>query len=297
LTQYQPRRPPRHETVDVRGLQIHLTRWGPEATRERPPVFLLHGFMDTSDTFQFLVDAFAADRPLVAPDWRGFGRSAWPRDGYWFPDYVADLDALLNLLTPQAPAQLVGHSMGGNVAGLYCGARPERVRCFVNLEGFGLPRMSFEKAPERMRQWLDQLSSVPELSSYDSFELLAEVIRKRYPRVPPPRALFIAKSWGGLAPDGRVRLKGDPRHKLVNPVLYRRDEAESFWRRIRAPLLMVCGELSEFAHRLGEDCSEEAFRRHIPQLRLVTIAAAGHMMHLERPEAVAPLIESFLQTT
>ena len=47
---------------------------------------------------------------------------------------------VLDLLSPQAPAPLVGHSMGGNIACSYAGIRPERVRCVVNLEGFGLAR-------------------------------------------------------------------------------------------------------------------------------------------------------------
>ena len=59
---------------------------------------------------------------MLAPDWRGFGRSAAPGvDSYWFPDYVADLDALLDRISPDAPVDLVGHSMGGNVVMSYAG--------------------------------------------------------------------------------------------------------------------------------------------------------------------------------
>ena len=47
--------------------------------------------------------------------------------------------------------------MGGNVASLYAGVRPERVARLVNIEGFGLPRMSSDQAPERYREWLEQL--------------------------------------------------------------------------------------------------------------------------------------------
>lgn len=295
VTAYQPRRAPRHETVRLRGLQTHLTRWGPPLSAASPPVFLLHGFLDTSDTFQFLVDAFDRDRPLIALDWRGFGRSEWPQDGYWFPDYIADLDALLDVFCPNEPVRLVGHSMGGNVAGLYAGARPERVRSLVNLEGFGLPRVAYDRAPKRMAEWLGQLRAIPELKSYESFEQLAQVIRKRYPRVSPERARFIAQSWAREEADDRVHLLGDPRHKRVNPVLYRRDEAESFWRQIAAPVLMLFGEHSEFARQLGEDGTEQAFRAMIANIRTLTIPGTGHMMHLECPDIVAPLIERFLQ--
>jgi pimeloyl-ACP methyl ester carboxylesterase len=294
VSAYQPRRIPRHESVRLRGLKTHLTCWGPLPSAAAPPVFLLHGFLDTSDTFQFLVDAFEADWPLIALDWRGFGRSEWPQEGYWFPDYVADLDALLEQFCPDAQVQLIGHSMGGNVAGLYAGARPNRIRSLVNLEGFGLPRVPVEHAPQRMAQWLDQLRSIPELKTYDSYEHLSQVIRKRYPRVAPERALFIAQSWGREESDGRVHLVGDPRHKRVNPVLYRREEAETFWRQISAPVLMLFGEHSEFARHVGEDGTEQAFQSMVRNIRTISVPGTGHMMHLECPEIVAPLIERFL---
>ena len=113
---YVARRKPVADERVVRGLRMHLTRW-PGADPQ--PIVLLHGFMDTGDTFQFLVDELPASRTFVAPDWRGFGRSGWPVDGYWFPDYFGDLDALLDVLSPGAPVALVGHSMGGNIAMMY----------------------------------------------------------------------------------------------------------------------------------------------------------------------------------
>ncbi len=121
MTEYQTLRQPRHEILRVRGLDMHLTRWGPPPSVAAPPVFLLHGWLDSGETFQFMVDAFKKDRALVALDWRGFGRSEWPQEGYGFPDYIGDLDALMDELTPFAPACIVGHSMGGNIANLVCG--------------------------------------------------------------------------------------------------------------------------------------------------------------------------------
>ena len=69
--------------------------------------------MDVSASFQFLVDCFARDWYVIAPDWRGFGLSAWAPGGYWFPDYYADLDALLEIYQPAAPVFLAGHTTPG----------------------------------------------------------------------------------------------------------------------------------------------------------------------------------------
>src|SRR5262245_34662794 len=97
-TIYRPRRTPKEETCELRGLAIRLTRWPGADTR---PWLLLHGWLDAGSTFQFLADALPVSRSLIAPDWRGFGGSAWAQDGYWFPDYYADLDALIDRRSPQ----------------------------------------------------------------------------------------------------------------------------------------------------------------------------------------------------
>lgn len=293
-TAYQVLRAPRHETLRLRGLDIHLTRWGPPPSETVPPVFLLHGWLDTGGTFQFLVDALRQDWPMVALDWRGFGRSEWPQQGYWFPDYLGDLDALLDQLSPAVPARLVGHSMGGNIACSYAGIRPERVRCVVNLEGFGLARTSAEQAPARLRKWLDQVKSGPTPKDYGSFDELAAVIRFRYPRFSLPQSKFVAEAWGRLDGAGRVRLAGDPRHHWVNPILYKREDTEACWRDLRAPLLMLVGEKSDYPAKLGVDGTEEAFRALFPHMEIAQVAGAGHMLHIERPDLAAPLVESFL---
>jgi pimeloyl-ACP methyl ester carboxylesterase len=255
---------------------------------------LLHGWLDAGETFQFIVDAFRNDWPFIAPDWRGFGRSEWPQEGYGFPDYLGDLDALMDEMSPAAPARIVGHSMGGNIANLYAGLRPERVRCVVNLEGLGLPRTSPRDAPKRMRKWLDQIKNATTEKSYNSFEQLAAVIQFRYQRFSPAAAAFVARVWGVSDENHRVRLAADPRHHWVNPILYKREDAEATWSEIRAPLLMVLGEESDYLTRLGADGTLEALRAANPNADVVSIAGAGHMLHIERPEAVAPVIEAFL---
>jgi pimeloyl-ACP methyl ester carboxylesterase len=240
-----------------------------------------------------MVDEFERDWSLVALDWRGFGGSEWPQEGYWFADYIADLDALLDELSPGKPARLIGHSMGGNVASLYAGIRPNRVRCVVNLEGVGLPRSSAEDAPAQLRKWLDQIKSVPPSKLYDSIEQFTAVIRFRYPRFTAAQAAFVAAAWSTVEA-GHVRLAGDPRHHWVHAVRYCREDAEACWRQVKAPILMLVGDESEYMDRLGPDGNDAAFRRTIPHIRIAHIAGAGHMLHIEKADRVAPLIENFL---
>ena len=289
---YRPLRPLQHDTLAARGLKFHLYRW---PGQDPEPLVLLHGWGDTGETFQFLVDAFSVDRTCIAIDMRGFGRTQRPDDGYWFPDYLADLDALLDQLVPDAPVDLVGHSMGGNIAMLYAGARPKRVRRLVTLEGFGLMRTTPDQAPARYTQWLDEVKHGSEFAVYENIEQLIKVLARRNPRTPTDRLDFIARSWSQVRSDGKVELRADPKHKRVNPTLYQRDQAEACWHAIEAPLLFVLGDQSDLVKRMGDTFDVARRREVFRRGTFASVKDAGHMLHHEQPEQVAALIEAFLE--
>lgn len=292
---YRPSRAPRHETRLVRGLKHRLTWWG-EPTDN--PIVLLHGFMDTGVTWQFLVDCLPPEWTCVAPDWRGFGDTQWAPEGYWFPDYLADLEALLEQLVPNDPARVVAHSMGANIVGIYAGVRPTRLAWFVNLEGIGLPRTKAEEAPDRYAQWLREINDVPRGTHYATLDQLAALLVKRNPLMTQDRADFVAREWarqGEQTPAGGVRLRFDQRHRIVNPVLYRREEAEACWARMQIPMLLLMAGRSELMPRLGTDASTESVRARFPGVRIETLPDVGHLMQFEDPEAVARHIVRFEQ--
>ncbi len=293
---YEPRRVPWQEDIDVRGLRYRLTWWG---ERTSDPVVLLHGFLDSGATWQFLVDCLPDDWTLVAPDWRGFGDSEWAPGGYWFPDYFADLDVLLDTLVPQSRARVIGHSMGANVAKIYGGVRTQRLRWLVNLEGLGLARTRPDEAPQRYAKWLDELRDPFKEGRYASVGELASILRMRNPRLTRPTSEFLAQAWSRpVAPEGsEVRLRFDPRHRLVNPILYRREEAEACWTRLEAPMLLVLGELSDIRKRDLPTMTNEDWHALFKRIHIVTIPDTGHMMHHEDPTSVAKHVVKFASST
>jgi pimeloyl-ACP methyl ester carboxylesterase len=288
---YEPGRVPWQEDVQLRGVRHRLTWWG---ERTSNPIVLLHGFLDCGATWQFLVDRLPASWTLVAPDWRGFGDSEWVPGGYWFPDYFADLDALLDTLVPQSRARVIGHSMGANVAKMYGGIRPQRMQWLANLEGLGLARTRPEDAPKRYAHWLDEVKDPFKEGRYESIEQLTSILRMRNPRLTADRAAFVARAWSRPEPESsEVRLRFDPRHRLVNPILYRREEAEACWAKLEIPMLLVMGELSDHRARQTSYVTDEQLHGLFRKLRLVTVPGTGHMMHHEDPEAVARHIVEF----
>ncbi len=286
-------KPSESQFLQIRGLRYHVRRWPSPGA---PKMVLLHGWMDVSASFQFLVDALEKEWDLYAPDWRGYGLTEWGRaDCYWFPDYIADLDRLLEHVSPERPVNLVGHSLGGNVAALYAGVCPARVARFANLEGFGMAPTRPEQAPKRYARWLEELREPPAFRAYAGFGELAARLRNGNPRLSEEKADFLARHWGEEVSGRGVVLRSDPAHKIVNPVLYRYEEIRACWREVRAPVLWVDAAESETLKRLKLSPDDLAERRAaFRDLKQVTVADAGHMLHHDQPAAVARLLEGFL---
>jgi pimeloyl-ACP methyl ester carboxylesterase len=299
---YQPLRPAQCRHVPVRGLPYHLHQWG--APQPGPPLLVMvHGFMDVGASFQFVVDALAragdGERCVVAPDWRGFGRSASlpGADAFWFPDYLGDLDALLDLLSPDAPVDLLGHSMGGNVVMAYAGVRPQRIRRLVNLEGFGLPDMPAAEAPRRMADWLDDLKKPQRLKPYASLADVAARLQKNNPRLPADKALWLAAQWAAPDAGGDWQLLADPAHRRINPLPLRANDTIATWQCITAPLLWVQAAGSRVDSHWGGRYSLAEFQQrlsHVASVRQVALENAGHMLHHDQPEALAAALRDFL---
>lgn len=291
----------RSETLALPGVRLHIRRWGdPQA----PTLFLLHGWMDVSASFQFVVDQLQRDWNIVAPDWRGFGQSEWLNRPYFFAEHLGDMEAILDRYAPDQPARLVGHSMGGILSCLYAGLRPERVARLISLEGFGIAPTTPEMAPERYRQWLVTLQKPPRMHVYGDRDAFARRLMQNDRFLTAERAAFLAKHLARIG-DGETRggerrhgiiWNGDPWHKATSPYLFRLEESKAIWRQVACPVLWVAGRQSwvvrDYATRPGD---WEARRACFADVDETWIEDADHMLHHDQPEAVAQIIERFFR--
>ena len=284
-------KPFRSEDITLRNRNIHVRIWGEETA---PTLFCLHGWGDVGASFQFLVDELQGNWRIIAPDWRGFGLSQRNDGAYWFPDYIADLDALLEHYSPEQAASIVGHSMGGIITSLYAGIRPERVAYFANLEGLGLWVSPSGETPDRFAKWLQQIRDDKTIfRHYQQREEFAARLCSDNPRLTPERATFLAEH-SVIEEDGTYVFAADPHHRWINPVLYPLDEAKECWRRVSAPTLCITGRNSTMIAQFSatpEDYQERI--ACVPKVREVFIDNCGHNIHHDQPETLARLLEEF----
>jgi pimeloyl-ACP methyl ester carboxylesterase len=301
---YEPKRSSEVHFVELRGLRTAVRRWPSVTTPAARTVVLLHGWMDVSASFQFLIDAMPPNWGFVSFDWRGFGQSEHCGvDSYWFADYVADLDFFLDAaqsqawLAPDQAVDLVAHSMGGNVGMLYAGIRPERIRRLVNLEGTGMPASKPTQAPKRYRQWLSELHTPPKLKDYASLNEVALRLQKTNPRLRDDFAQFLASHWAALRDNGRFELTSDAVHKVSNPILYRVEEVIACWREITAPVLLALASDTNDWHQFIKQPAYQRRLKAVRDITVVTVPETGHMMHHDQPESLARVISEFLEQT
>ena len=297
-----PMSPFRSEPLDLPDVRLHIRRWG---RADAPTLFLLHGWMDVSASFQFLVDELQRDWNIIAPDWRGFGPSQWLGRPYYFAEHIGDMEAILDHYAPEGKVRLVGHSMGGILSCLYAGIRPERVESVVTLDGFGIAPTTPEMAPERYRAWLGQIRQPPRMHVYPDRQGFAKRLMKTDRFLTAERADFLSRHLAiigeGENKAGERRhgvvWNGDPWHKYFSPYLFRLEESEAIWRQIRCPVLWVAGRDSwvvrDFATRPGDWERRQAC---FTDLTETWIENADHMLHHDQPADCARLIEDWFSS-
>lgn len=281
------------EYIVLAHTQHCLRRWGP---KEAPLVILLHGWMDSSATFQFFVDACEHEWQFVALDWCGFGRSQH-RYRYDHFDFVADLDALVDQLSPDQPVAIVAHSFGANMAMLLAASKPHRVRAVVNIEGFAPVPGQFDQGTpgDRLVAWMESQATKRRPQRYDSPQAFAEVLMRKNPKLTVPMATYIATEFVSATRDGKVELRADPRTYRLVPHYFSHETILELWAKITADVLFVLGTESFIYDAFKNEWGvlQERMEKVKRQASILVDQAAHNLQH-DAPQLLAEEVESFL---
>jgi 2-succinyl-6-hydroxy-2,4-cyclohexadiene-1-carboxylate synthase len=241
-----------------------------------PRVVLVHGFTQTSRSFDRLAGALSVHREVVCVDLPGHGLSA--------RQAVADLDEAGALLGETGgKATYVGYSLGGRTCLALALARPELVERLVVVGASAGIADETERARRKASD--DALADEIEAGGPEGLARFLErwLSGPLFAHLTPEQANLPARAWNtpeGLAASLRSCGTGAQR---------------SYWDRLgelSMPVLVVAGERDERYSRIGEELA----RRIGSNAELVVVPGAGHAVPFEAPEQFLALLEAFLRS-
>lgn len=279
--------------LPIRGMQYNIRRWGDP---EKPPMMLIHGSRDTSQSYQFLVDNLRDTHCFYAPDMRGHGGTGRV-DILWYHEMAADLNLIWRELFGDRALPLIGHSMGGSISAMFASLRPERVSKFVTLDGLG-PRPSIAALDargvyQRFFDLTEGKSRGPD-KFYPSTEKMAERLRQSTPRLTEERARWLTANTAVKIAEGKYDWPFD--RYLFGAMSLQRSVEEwgEVWGAIECPVLIIASSDPDHLATAGEELDRRAaYFRNVVVKRLPDTT---HNLHWEQPEQVAAMIDDFLES-
>ncbi|TMP31697.1 alpha/beta hydrolase [Pseudoalteromonas rubra] len=252
-------------------------------------VLMLHGWQDNSNSFWPLLSKVSGEQleqfRFIALDFPGHGQSNWRSSDahYYFVEYVYDILSFFRYMDIER-CDIVGHSMGALVGGLFTSLYQDKVESLTLIDGIGLLYQSDKNAREQLLQAFTAREAFDEninstrrlfadkqaivkarLKVSDFSEEIAAILMERN----------IAQSEEG------AWLTTDPKLKLPSTTRFSRAQALSLLQDIETSTLAIMGTsgFAQMKHSLTQfsDC----FKR----FRCIEVSG-GHHCHMESPEQV-----------
>jgi pimeloyl-ACP methyl ester carboxylesterase len=261
-------------------------------TGRGPAALLVHGWTGFKESWGALPEALAAaGMRVVAVDLPGWGASRAGRGQRH--DVLAYADALAPLVTRLAPVALVGHSLGAGPALVLAAREPARVSRLALIAPVGVP--------ERVG-W-------PPQSPFEAFALpilgrplcWAACAALRHSRtrcfegyrsaVADPERLERDPQLVALADSACKRLRRTSVRALAASLgAVVRADLRPLAAQIDQPALVVIGERDRVVH----PGAAASLARNLRGARLLRVADAAHLPHIERPDVVCGAIAAHL---
>jgi pyruvate dehydrogenase E2 component (dihydrolipoamide acetyltransferase) len=258
---------PTPEFVEVGGKRIRYLKAGPD---EGTPIILIHGFGGDLMGWAFNQGALAEDRPVYAIDLPGHGGSSKDLEEGSTRELAKAVTDFMDAKGISS-AHLVGHSLGGAVALLIASKPEQRVSALTLIAPGGLgPEIAqnfidgfiAETRPRKLRPVLEMLVADPSQVTGDMVE---EVLKfKRLDGAVEALKKIAAATFE----NGKQR--GSLRNRLND---------------LAMPVQIIWGESDRILPAKHADGLP-------PKIKVIRIASAGHIPHLEKAADVNAAIKA-----
>lgn len=271
-------------TAELEPARLSYLEAAPASASEDRPLVLLHGMPASAELWRDVLEELArAGHRALAPDLPGYGETRLPEGGDHSLDGAADLIEQWLEVTGLVPVRLVGHDLGGGVAQILAGRRPELIARLtladtVLQDGWPVAPVRIFRAVARLGLYAPLAAAGLVPNPYARRELVKGFARPERIDEETARRVF----WDGKVSDPEGRREFARHLAALDPE--QTVEAARHLHRYRGPTLLLWGEKDRFlpAHR-----DAEGFRHFLPGAQLEIVANTGHFAPLERPRVWA----------
>ena len=283
-------------TIEGQLLRMAYMDVAPTVAANGKTVVLLHGKSFSGDYWADTIKLLTSKGyRVVAPDQLGFGKSAKPDIRYNFDLLARNTKALLDHLGIERAA-IVGHSFGGMLAVYFARDYPQVTQVLVLENPIGLEdyrsaippqplemlfKTEMAQTPETYRAFMKVFfTGWPPFAEKTLDQFSRQLESPEYPRLAKASALIYEMMF-----EEPIR---DEYKLLKMPVLLiiGQEDRSVFFRRYASP---------EATKPLGNwPALGRAAAKDLPDGKLVEIEGAGHISHIEKPEAFQAALSDFL---
>lgn len=317
---------PIFRTIELSRVSLRIATEG-----SGPLVILVHGFPESWYSWRHQMKPIAvAGYMACAIDVRGYGGSSKPHavEAYTLEALSGDIAELVDVLSPDAPAVIIGHDWGAPICWTTALVHPMKVRAVVGLSVpyVGIPTRSLNETIDELftskgKFFYQQYFAQEDLAEAEMQSDVGGTLRRFY------------YAWSADAPDGTW----PPDKKVGDALLHRLPDPEPFpgWlsnddldyitlefeksgfrgalnryrnhdrdfqflkafdgAKISQPSLFITGDRDHSRTMFGDRIG--LMKETLPDLRAVHVLPnCGHWTQQERPMEVSDILVSWLQT-
>jgi pimeloyl-ACP methyl ester carboxylesterase len=259
---------PTERTFDAKSVRLNYLDYGSFSDQ---PLVMLHGGAWRWQEYLSLIPSLGRRWRTYALDLRGNGRSGWVPDTYRLQDFAGDNAEFVSRLN--APAALVGHSIGGVIALMVAARCPDKVKALI-IEDSPLTLDNYRRIVDSSRDMFDLwLSLKKSAQSEQELSLALADAYKDYPGVTSQWILFFAGCLWELDPT------------YFNALLHDFDgftegyDYQNILAKIDCPVLFLRGETTLGAVMTDDEISW--LQTNFGNVQCARIDGVGHLLHLQ----------------
>ncbi len=283
---------PEELLVKANGLQFAVKRWNAGASKKRPTILAIHGWLDNAASFDLLAPLLK-DYTVIAMDLCGHGKSSHRPEGvpYYFVDYVADGFYIANTLGLDEFI-LLGHSLGANVATTMAGTIPERIKALMLIEGFGPATRDINQTCSNLRESIEKFSKGESRKRrYAEFSSLVKArLNGHWPLTEQAANLLCER--GSIEHEGKFTWSSDPRINYTSPMRMTAEQSAFVRSQVSSPCQIILAEQGIAPLLSPEKPPLSDFKN-----AGITRLQGFHHLHMEavHVEEVAKVLNEFLE--